>query len=611
MEEQVSPPLPSFWSQLRFKVIAPYLVLALLLAVAASYFLAQVFAERLYERLLNQLWQAGHYATDEVVYVERELLTSLRAIAYTQGVSEALQQQDQQRLSDLACPIALNAGLDLVHIVTLDGTAVLSLRRDTTSESPGLYYEESGFYTGDWPVCQQVVAGHVDDIGDKFADLVHTPWGWTFYISGPIKNQDGYTVGVVLVGMDLQRLIHRMAGRPLFSTGRDTDLSLSREVTVYGPDGQVLATTLQEASRLQLAPTLYQQVLEQEDFGYLTRKLELSGELVEAFGAFESRHGADMAVFSVALPGVGQEQVWPRLLLTLLFSLAVVAVVLVGLWVSAQIVRPIQDLVSAASQVESGDLSRKIVVRSTDEIGVLAHAFNRMVQGLRVKEFIRDAFGRFVSRDVSEGLLSGSIRVQGEKRVVSMLFSDIRDFTRLSEQYDPAVMVHILNEYFAAMVEVAKQQGGTVNKFGGDSTLVVFGAPVYHPDHADRAVRTALGMRRRMAQLNAERLTRGEVPIRMGIGINTGDVVAGTVGSKDRMEYTVIGDSVNLSARIQGLNKEFPEYDILVSEYTYEMLKDKEQYVFRNLGLISLKGKSEPVRIYAVEGIAEQVDVGA
>ncbi len=606
------PPRPPFWAQLRFRVITPYLALALILAVAGTFFLARIFAERLHERLLTQLWEAGHYATDEVVYIERELLTSLRAIARTQGVAQAVQGNDRQTLYHLIYPIALNGDLDLVEITAPDGTILLSLHRENPPANAADYAVTSGDSLHDWYLVQQVAAGRVDDIGDKFADLVHAPWGWCFYISGPIK-EDGKLVGTVLVGMHMPRMVERMAGKAGLTATRLTRLPTGREVTIYDSEGQIIATTIADApvSALQISPDWYGQVVQAQDFRYLGRRIPVhEGEVEEAFGSFDARHGADLAVFSVAVPSQQREQALTQIALAALFSLAVVAVVLVGIWVSARIVRPILELVHAARQVERGELLHKVVVSTEDEIGLLGHAFNRMVQGLRVKEYIRDAFGRFVSRDVSESILQGRIRLQGEKRVTSMLFADIRDFTRLSEEYAPDAMVRILNEYFTAMVEVAQSFGGTVNKFGGDSTLVIFGAPVHHHDHADRAVRSALKMRRRLAQLNAERVTRGEVPIRMGIGINTGEVVAGTVGSVDRMEYTVIGDAVNLSARVQGLNKEFPEYDILISEYTHTALQDRESYSIRNLGAMSLKGKSEPVGIFAIVGPAEQVDEG-
>ena len=597
----------SFWTRLRFKVIAPYLVLALILAVAGTFFLARVFAERLNERLKNELWQAGHYATDQVVYIERELLITLRAIARTQGVAESVIQQDRQKLYELAYPLALNAGAGYVEITRLDGVGLLSLHR-TAAGGTINYTDTQGLAQYDWELIQHVVAGEADDIGDKFAGLVRAPWGWCFYISGPIQD-DGRTVGVVLVGMAMPEMVQRMAGR---TTSEQSPTSSSRrEVTVFEADGQVIATTFGDAliPMLPISTDLYRQVQASQDFHYLGRSLRISGEDVqEALGSFDARHGADLAVFSIAVPGHQREQLLTQVLMALVFSLAVLAVVLVGILISAQIVRPVLALVRAASRVERGDLTHKVLISTEDEVGLLAHAFNRMIQGLRTKEYIRDAFGRFVSREVSESLLRGEIRLQGEKRVVSMLFADIRDFTRLSEQYDPDVMVRILNDYFSAMVEVAQDHGGTVNKFGGDSTLVIFGAPIHHADHASRAVESALWMRRRLTQLNTERLTRGEVPIRMGIGINTGEVVAGTVGSSDRMEYTVIGDAVNLSARVQGLNKEYPEYDILISEYTLQALHEQGRYSIRSLGAVTLKGKSEAVRIHAIVGYAEKPD---
>jgi class 3 adenylate cyclase len=609
---QPTDPVPgtslSFWSRLRFKIIAPYLVLALLLAVAGTFFLARIFAERLEEQLQNELWQAGHYATDEIVYIERELLTSLRAIARTQGVADSLIQGNLPKLYELVAPLAVNASLDLVEIVTPDGQGMLSLHRIPDETNPN-YTDTQGLGSYDWALVQRVAAGEVDDIGDKFAGLVHAPWGWCFYIGGPIQ-LNGQTVGIVLVGTPMSSMVQRMAGHMALGPERAADAAGRREVTVYDAEGKIIATTfVASTSAVPISPNFYRQVQAKQDFSYLGRSLQNQGtDLEEAFGSFDARHGADLAVFSVSAPGHQREQLLTQVLMALVFSLAVIAVVLVGLLISAQIVRPVLSLVRAAGRVERGDLAHKVLISTEDEIGLLAHGFNRMIQGLRTKEYIRDAFGRFVSREVSESLLRGEIRLQGEKRIVSMLFADIRDFTRLSEQYDPDVMVRILNDYFSAMVEVAQEHGGTVNKFGGDSTLVIYGAPIHHADHANRAVESALWMRRRLAQLNTERLTRGEVPIRMGIGINTGEVVAGTVGSSDRMEYTVIGDAVNLSARVQGLNKEYPEYDILISEYTLQALHEQERYAIRSLGAMTLKGKSEAVRIYAVVSRAENDD---
>mgnify|MGYP000434755202 CR=1 FL=1 len=508
--DEVEPVPTSFWTRLRFRIIAPYLLLALVVAIAGTFFMARVFAERLHERLVSQLWVAGHQATDEVVYIERELLSSVRAIARTQGVADAVAAGRVSSLPTLVYPIAVNSSLDLVEITDTEGRRLYSLHRDNPLGSALHYTESEALDVYDWELVRVIAAQQVDDIGDKYATLQQTPWGWCFYVSGPIRRPDGELVGVVLVGMSLPRMVQRMANRgdPVLQPGGMAAPEASAspfgfgrpaEVTIYGPEGMPIATTFHglPTDTLRITPAFYAAALkgqEGPDFVYVGRRLQIGDEtLEEAFGSFEARHAEEkMAVFSVALPGYQREQLWTQVALASLFSLAVLAVVLVGVWVAGQIVRPLLELVQAARRVEEGDLSRKVFVRTEDEVGVLAYAFNRMIQGLRIKEFIRDAFGRFVSREVSEALLRGEIRLRGERRVASMLFADIRDFTRLSEQYAPDIMVRILNDYFTAMVEVAQSLGGTVNKFGGDSTLVIFGAPVHHYDHADRAVESAL-----------------------------------------------------------------------------------------------------------------------
>jgi adenylate cyclase len=264
-------------------------------------------------------------------------------------------------------------------------------------------------------------------------------------------------------------------------------------------------------------------------------------------------------------------------------------------------VQPVRELVQATHRVAEGDLHTEVPVRGADEIGMLAQAFNEMVQGLREREFIKDAFGRLVAHEVRDQILSGAVTLHGEARVVTTLFTDIREFTRLSEKYDPQEVVEFLNEYFTVVVGAVEVYDGTVNEFGGDSTLVIFGAPQRQPDHASRAIQAGLEIRRRLGELNARRIARGDVPIHTGIGVNTGEVVAGTIGSEQRMEYTVIGDAVNVSARIQGLTKEYLGYDILVSQATYEALgEDREQFRFQNLGQATIRGKREPVTLYAL-----------
>jgi adenylate cyclase len=291
-----------------------------------------------------------------------------------------------------------------------------------------------------------------------------------------------------------------------------------------------------------------------------------------------------------------------------LFWLAGLAAVLAGILLAQAIggaaAAPVAELAAGARRIGQGDLGVRFRVEGRDELAALANAYNQMVEGLEEREWLRDMFGRFVSQEVAEAIRSGQVRLEGENRVVSVLFCDIRDFTGLSERYPPQEIVALLNQYLPVVVSAAAAHGGTVNKFGGDSTLVIYGAPRQLAESAYQAVLTALDMQRDLALLNEELTTRGYDPIRIGVGINTGEVLAGAVGPRERQEYTVIGDTVNLASRIEGLNKQFPEHSILVSQWTYEALgAHRGEFGLVDLGKVAIRGKSGKVGVWAVEAI--------
>jgi adenylate cyclase len=226
-----------------------------------------------------------------------------------------------------------------------------------------------------------------------------------------------------------------------------------------------------------------------------------------------------------------------------------------------------------------------------------------MVIGLREREWLRDMFGRFVSYEVAEAIRTGQVRLEGENRVVSVLFCDIRDFTLRSERHSPQEIVTLLNEYLPLVVRAARRHDGTVNKFGGDSTLIIYGAPQRLQESAYRAVQTALEIRANLEALNARLVEQGEDPIRIGVGINTGVALAGAIGPEQRQEYTVIGDTVNLASRIEALNKVYPAHDILISGWTYDALGvRRSEFEFADLGDVQIRGKADPVRVWAVVG---------
>jgi adenylate cyclase len=249
-------------------------------------------------------------------------------------------------------------------------------------------------------------------------------------------------------------------------------------------------------------------------------------------------------------------------------------------------------MVQAMRRVENEELDAHLEVTTTDEFAGLCEGFNRMTGGLQERERLRHAFGCYVAPELAEEVMCHGVRLGGETVSASVLFTDIRGFTALSERMTPAAVVSLLNRYFAMVEPAIRTEGGWINKFGGDSLLAVFGAPVPQADHTRRAVRAAL------SEFNARQREAGEPTLRIGVGIDCGEMVAGSVGSPERMEYTVIGDVVNVASRIEALNKKWGT-DVLISAEAYAAVGSDVSV--RAMPLTEVQGKSEPIQVYALE----------
>lgn len=269
-------------------------------------------------------------------------------------------------------------------------------------------------------------------------------------------------------------------------------------------------------------------------------------------------------------------------------------------------VKPILMLVAGVKAIGEGRLDQRINIKRRDEIGALTNAFNEMAIGLQEREFIRQTFQKFVHKDIANELLKNPdmIKVGGERKKATIMFTDIRRFTSLAEKMRPEDVIDLLNDYFAVLVPVIAKYGGVLDKFIGDAMMVVFGIPVQKDGDALKAVKAGLKMKETVDMLNEKRKKEGKETVILGIGINTGYVVAGNVGSEVRMEYTVLGDAVNVAARLEGLST---TGDVIISEHTYEEVKN---YVVAAKGTekVSLKGKSEAFTIYRVERLVQEID---
>ena len=265
--------------------------------------------------------------------------------------------------------------------------------------------------------------------------------------------------------------------------------------------------------------------------------------------------------------------------------------------VTVNMVRPLREIVRVLSKVRGGDFGNRVQVMANDEIGYTADMINQMTEGLAERERIKDAFGLYVSQQVRDEILAGRIPLDGEIKQVTMIFADLRDFTTLAETTPPKEVVMVINGYFQHMATAVEEHGGLVLQYIGDEIEAVFGAPLALADHPRHALEAALAMRRRLAAYNARLIATGHHPLRHGIGIHSGPALAADIGGGGRLTYALVGDTVNLAARLQELTKAMGR-DILMSGSTAAALG--EGVALDRLRATTVKGRSQPVEVFAV-----------
>jgi len=270
---------------------------------------------------------------------------------------------------------------------------------------------------------------------------------------------------------------------------------------------------------------------------------------------------------------------------------ALAVAVLMGIGLASGITSPVQTLVAGMQEVLKGNLGHRLNVQREDEIGFLARSFNNMVDGLEEREKIRDIMDKEVSPEIAYELLQRGLTLGGEEREATVLFADIRGFTALSEQLPPSELIQLLNAYLSRMSRVIEEGNGVIDKYIGDEVMAIFGAPLPASDHALRAV-----MLKELRHFNAEK--GGNAPLRIGIGVATGPVIAGNVGSPQRLNYTVLGDTVNLASRLQGLTKEYG-VPLIVNESTYRQVS--HMFSWRLLGEVAVRGRQQATALYTVD----------
>jgi class 3 adenylate cyclase/CheY-like chemotaxis protein len=584
---------------MRVKITLPYLLLAILFALASAYLISRVALESVQERFLNQLVKTGLQTQDGLVQEENRLLETLRLIANTQGLPEAMQSKQAETLRELLLPVAANSQEEEIILLDTSGNHLLTLTHVAGGGVGEYRATTGGSEAASWPFVRRVLEGQSDAAGDKFAGRGSGPLGEMIYVAGPLFDSAGNHLGAALVGKSLLTLARELS--------RDT---LS-DVTFYDARGQPLASSLNaERNQLFLSTGETSSVLERQDRSSQTRDLAISNlRYTEVLAPWEVRGGEDLGVMGVSLAQAFliRTSRATQIEIFLFVATAIFLVIAVGVSLAGLITHPLMKLVAASSEVASGNLEVKVDISGNDELAILANAFNRMVAGLQEGSIYRDLLGRTVSPEVREQLRqtfsSGNLRLEGQEAVATVLMTDIRGFTTLSEKVPPSTVLHWLNEYFGQIVPIVTHYGGVVNQFEGDAMLAFFGTlpRLLSPKQsALAACQAAVEVLQAIERLNNQRRARGEPQLITGIGINTGVVIAGGLGTSDRLHYTIIGDTVNSAQRLESLTRGlFDSSAILVSHSTFQSLAEHQaRFHFEALGYHQVRGKAERIQVY-------------
>ncbi|MBW2361367.1 MAG: HAMP domain-containing protein, partial [Deltaproteobacteria bacterium] len=339
-----------------------------------------------------------------------------------------------------------------------------------------------------------------------------------------------------------------------------------------------------------------------------TASLDLGGaEFVSLFAPVANAQTEVVAVLQRSFAEALAPFLRLRTPLWMIFALGIAFSVTGGVLLATRVTRPVAGLARGARRIAAGDYATPVEVEQHDELGELASSFNHMMKGLAERDRVREMLGKVVSPEIAEELLSKEIELGGEEREVSVLFTDVRDFSAVAESMSPQELVALLNTYLTWLTAIVERHGGVVEQYVGDAVMALFGAPLQHDDDALRAVRVALELCGALPEINRKIARLGGRTLAMGVGIHTDVVVAGNIGSPSRLNYKVVGDGVNLASRLEGLTKRY-RVGAIVSRSTMEACPG---IVFRELDRVRVKGRATPVQIYQPMGMVGELEASA
>lgn len=572
-------------SSIRSRLIV-FLLLLMLPVLGGIYWFVSQENQRYTDQTINSYLAIG---TEVFEFSRTEhintLLTVSSALTRDWGFRNAFGAADRATILDAAQNLLLRSfeAADVMLIADMQGAVI--------ADTAGQGFEQ---LSGSWLALMQRAAASNDGVAEAVLTISQIPYQVTvipLFLPAPVA----WIFAAYPLDNDFVQSIKR-------STASDVSVLRYLGTEMTTGSGTVIASTLSEADAAmtlqQLDPLQYRETqriqLQDAEYGTLVRPISsdpAQGEMIVAVIQRSYRENE-----------VNLAQLRDRLFQ---FSLAVVCLSLMAVIILARsFTRPIVSLASRVKLIEQGDYEAGAALSVSgvnDELAQLDSSVTAMAKGLAERENMRDLLGKVVSPQIAAELLSSKIELGGEERVVSILFADIRGFTALSEQQTPSQTLHMLNLCFEQICNAIESSGGVVDKFTGDAVMALFGAPVTHADDALRAGQAVLAIEQALEQLMQDpRLPAAGLSI--GLGLHTGLVVAGNMGSQNRMNYTVIGDAVNLAARLESLTRLYGVSNLVSEEFVAAMGEDARQFDIQELDLVRVKGKRETSRLLTMTG---------
>jgi class 3 adenylate cyclase/HAMP domain-containing protein len=601
---------PHIRLSLRWKIMLPFLLLAVVMGAGSYVIVNRLFSQTESERFLRQLADSAQQGLDAVVRQQADLLQVERLIANTEGIPAALAQGNAEDLRLRVLPVAVNANVDMVSILDLSGTSMLTVRRQPEGSSGEFEALRGEAFYAEWPFVAQTLQGTSPETSSsKQAGLesiqVNDRNLPVFFVAGPLVDTAGRRYGAVLVGIYLQDMVDQL--RKVSAAN----------ISVYDNQGQLLASTLEpeNPAQLNLAPALLEQSAQLGGVNSPLRQVTIAGNSYQEVMAplTAGAEGEVLGRLGVSLIQVRMQEGLPQNIRTVILAMALVLLLLViaGLLIANSVSRPIMSLAEATWRVSEGDLATPLPGSAAgDEIGLLSTAFGHLVDELRRGTLPAGAAMAGGGPTLPSGF-GERLPPESQAGMATILFADFRGLADLMRRGAPSDVLTSLSECLTAVVPAVLDHGGSVIKAEGNSLLAIFGLiprPLPAAVGALQAAHAALEMIEAVQSMNRSRYDRGMPEIGVGVGAASGRVVAGIVRDGSRQHYAVVGEAVDAAVHIESITEGGGSAGLVVSEVTYRLLQPaSRQFRFGRHGTAGLPGEGGKVGVYEVEGRREKL----